>query len=342
MIFTRRYFNKCALALFSTLPGLFRVSDAAEKSAISPEIPQENTIPLILDTDIGDDLDDTWALMMLLRSTEIDVKLITTDFGNTRYRSRLLAKLLQTLGHTDIPIGIGLDPADNPGNQSEWLGDYRLEDYPGTVYQDGVQAMIESIKQSPEPVTLLCIGPVTNIAEALRRDPSIAENARFVGMQGSVRIGYDGESKQAVEWNVKMDPLALQAVFAAPWDCSITPLDSCGLVRLQGENYQKVYRSEDTWMKTLIENYTLWLPRASWLVPKPDLTRMSSTLFDTVAVYMAHAQDLLVMEDLPLRVTDDAYTVIDEENGRIVHCATGWKNLPVFEERLVQVITGSG
>ena len=50
---------------------------------------------------------------------------------------------------------------------------------------------------------------------------------------------------------------------------------------------------------------------------------MSTTLFDTVAVYAAQPRDLLIMEDLPVRVTDDGYTVVDERDGRIVHCATG-------------------
>lgn len=66
------------------------------------------------------------------------------------------------------------------------------------------------IEASPEPVTLLCIGPVPNIAEALRRDPSIVDNARFVGMFGSVYKGYAGEPDVAAEWNVKADPQSLR------------------------------------------------------------------------------------------------------------------------------------
>ncbi len=334
---TRRDFNKHTLSILSSIAGIITVSKVASKESRSPIGP----IPVILDTDIGDDIDDTWALMMLLRSPELDVRLITTDFGNTKYRTRLLAKLLQQLGHADIPVGIGLQPADETGNQSDWLGDYRLNDYPGRVHEDGVQILIDTINQSPEPVTLLCIGPVMNIAEALRRDPSIAENARFVGMQGSVRVGYDGEQKAVAEWNVKVDPASLQEVFAAPWDCSIAPLDSCGQIQLQGERYQRIYQSEDSWAKVLIDNYKMWLPKASWLDPKPELMNMSSTLFDTVAVYLSHSQDLLVMEDLPLRVTDAGFTVIDQAHGRPVHCATGWKDRSVFEDMLVDLITNT-
>ena len=302
--------------------------------------PPQHKIPLILDTDIGDDMDDTWALMMLLRSPVFDIKLITTGFGNTHYRTRLLAKLLETLGHAHIPVGVGLNPTDEPGNQSAWLGDYSLNEYPGQVHKDGIDALIATIKQSSEPVTLLCVGPVMNIAEALRRDPSIASNAKFVGMYGSIRIGYDGQKTPSAEWNVKVDPASLQQVFAAPWACAITPLDTCGLVQLKGANYQTILQSQDPWMQILIDNYRIWLPKATWLDPRPDIEAMSSTLFDTVAVHLAHSEEFLIMEDLPLSVTDEGYTVIDEQNGRIVRCATGWKDLPAFEARLTEVVSG--
>lgn len=338
MSISRRDFHKQALALLiasaagSATAGPVAVTRASAATA-------EGRVPLILDTDIGDDIDDTWALMQLLRSPGFDLRLITTDFGNTRYRTRLLAKLLQHLGHAHIPLGMGLDASDKAGNQGEWLADYRLAAYPGLVHEDGVQALIDTIMQSPETVILLCIGPVTNIAEALRREPRIAENARFIGMHGSLRLGYDGKPGAAAEWNVKVDPRSLQEVFAAPWDCSITPLDSCGLVQLRGAAYQALYRSEDAWMQVLMDNYRAWLPKATWLEPKPDPAATSSILFDTVAVHLATSEDYLRMEDLPLRVTDDGYTVIDQEQGRLVHCATGWLDQKAFEDSLVSILT---
>ena len=87
-------------------------------------------IPVILDTDIGGDIDDTWALAMMLKSPEFDVKLITSDSGNDVYRARLIAKLLEVAGRTDIPVGIGVKPGDKPGRQSAWVGDYDLDKVP--------------------------------------------------------------------------------------------------------------------------------------------------------------------------------------------------------------------
>ena len=323
MKFSRRRFHKLALALLSTFPAVSLASGESPKLS--------RRIPLILDTDIGDDIDDTWALMYLLRLQDIDLKLICTDFGNTRYRTRLLAKLLQEMGRDSIPLGIGLDATDEPGNQSDWLGDYRLDTYPGEIREDGVQALIDAIMNAEEMITLLCIGPLMNVAEALRRQPAIATRARFVGMYGSIRVGYDGENKPAAEWNVKVDPKSLQEVFAAPWECTITPLDTCGLIKLQGKLYQQIYRSENAWVKILLDNYRKWLPKVTWLDPLPNPALMSSTLFDTLAVHLVHSEEYLHMETLPLRVDDKGFTLVDEDNGRPVRCATAWKDQAAFE-----------
>ncbi|MEL6869124.1 MAG: nucleoside hydrolase [Pseudomonadota bacterium] len=298
----------------------------------------QRTRPVILDTDIGDDIDDTWALMMLLRTPGLDVKLAVGDYGNAIYRGRLLAKLLDTLGRTDVPVGIGVGRKDEAGQQSGWVGDYQLADYPGVVHEDGVQAIIDTIHASPVPVTLVCIGPVPNIAEALRRDPSIADNARFVGMHGSIYVGYDNASTPSAEWNVKTDPASLQAVFAAPWDCTITPLDTCGLVVLDGEQYAQLHSSDDPWLKTLMDNYRIWLPGAPFVDPQLDTSKTSTTLFDAVAICLAADDALLEMRTLPIRVTDDGYTVIDAERGRPVHCAVGWRDLDGFKRLLVRTL----
>src|SRR5215471_17525813 len=110
--------------------------------AASPEHPK----PVILDTDIGDDIDDTWALGLLLQSPELDLKLVMGDYGKVDYRARLLAKFLQTVHRTDVPIGIGVDVAPHgDGPQLEWITNFTLPNYSGQVYHDGVGVLIEKI-----------------------------------------------------------------------------------------------------------------------------------------------------------------------------------------------------
>ena len=286
-------------------------------------------IPVILDTDIGDDIDDTWALAMMLKSPELDVKLVVTDTGNTTYRAKIAAKMLEIAGRTDVPVGVGLRLSDKEGGQSDWVKDYGLSSYPGKVYEDGVGALIDTIMNSPKPVTLICIGPMPNIGAALEREPKIAERAKFVGMHGSVRKGYGGSDKISAECNVVNYSKDCQKVFTAPWDMTITPLDTCGLVVLQGEKYKKVRDSKDPIAKAVIENYNIWAKGT------PD---RSSVLFDTVAVYLSFSEELLSMEKLGIRVTDSGYTV-EDKNAKVINCAMGWKDLSAFEDFLVDRLT---
>jgi len=298
---------------------------------------RKQKIPVIFDTDIGGDIDDTWALVMLLKCPELDVKLVASDGGNATYRARLAAKLLEDCGRTDIPVAVGIPPGDSRGHQSDWIGEYSLDKYPGAVYKDGVDAIVRTIKQSPEPVTVCCIGAVPNIAAALKRDPSIVENARFVGMHGSIRVGYDGSPKPCREANVIQGIAALRDVFAAPWECTITPLDTCGLVKLSGAKYEKIYQraEKDPAIKALMENYRIWLPHPPWLKHRPDPAKESTTLFDLVAVYLAFSEDFVELEDLPIGVTDRGMTVIDKSK-RTIRCATKWKDMGAFEDLLVE------
>jgi inosine-uridine nucleoside N-ribohydrolase len=299
-------------------------------------------LPAILSTDIGDDIDDTWALGFLLKSPEMDLKLALGDYGRPEYRAKLLAKFLQRAGRSDVPVGLGVEvtkPGGEP-RQAEWIKDYDLASYPGKMHRDGVQAMIDLIMQSPAPITVIAIGPAPNIAAALEREPRIADKARFVGMHGSVRVGYGGGKTPAAEWNVKCDPKACQKAFTAPWDVTITPLDTCGIINLTGEKYRKFRNSKDPVAVAILDNYRLWLahPNNGKGDTKPAETR-SSTLFDTVAVYLAFDQSLCNMETLGIRVTDDGFTRIDPA-AKKVSVASSWKNLSAFEDMLVERVTG--
>jgi len=289
-------------------------------------------IPVILDTDIGSDIDDTWALAMMLKSPELDVKLVVSDTGNTTYRAKIIAKMLEAGGRTDVPVGIGVNFNDKSGRQGAWVAGYDLANYPGTVHEDGVDALIQTIMNSPEPVSLICIGPVPNIGAALEREPKIAENARFVGMHGSIRLGYGASEKISAECNVVNHTPACQKAFTADWNVTITPLDTCGIVHLRGEKYRSVYECNDPLIRALIENYRVWAKYS------PGSQQRSSTLFDTVAVYLAFSAELLVMEKLGIRVTDDGYTVIDE-NAKVIDCAMEWRDLLAFEDFLVKRLT---
>ncbi|NLH17053.1 MAG: nucleoside hydrolase [Phycisphaerae bacterium] len=294
-------------------------------------------IPVILDTDIGDDIDDTWALTMLLKSPELDLKLVVGDNYKSIYRAKLLAKLLTVAGRTDVAVGIGMGNRNGDGRQSDWVKDYDLKSYRGKVHEDGVAAMIEEIEKSPQKVTLIAIGPVQNLAEMLKRKPAIVEKVHFVGMHGSVRRGYGGKAQIDAEYNVREDAKACQAVFKAGWDMIITPLDTCGLIQLKGDKYKTIVESADPLTRALIDNYRIWRREKPADPLRQDETE-SSTLFDTVAVYLAFSDALTKIEELPIIVDDHGFTRIDPA-GKKMEVATEWKDLAAYEDLLVKRVT---
>ena len=312
--------------------------------------PPGGKIPVIFDTDICDDIDDTWALALLVQSPEFDVKLITVAVGNTPSKAKTVAKFLQTVGRTDIPVGIGVKHHDGAHRQDAWAKDYELSSYPGTVYEDGIQALIDTIMKSRGFIKVIATGPLPNIAAALEREPRIAEKAEFIGMHGSIRRGYGGNPKPSPEYNVKAYVKEAQTVFTAPWKMTITPLDTCGIVQLEGGKYQKVLKKNSPLTQALIANYYAWYRQGLINQDKdligPELNRQinqklhssSTTLFDTVAIYLAMSTDLVKMEKLGIKVTDDGHTQIDE-TAKVVNCATEWKDLGAFEDFLVERLT---
>jgi inosine-uridine nucleoside N-ribohydrolase len=272
---------------------------------------------------------------MMLRSPELDVRLITAATQNVVYRTKLLARQLEIAGRTDIPIGIGVREPAKPEreNMAAWVADYDLARYPGTVHDDGVGAMVEALMTSAEPVTLISIGPLPNIAAALEREPRIASRTRFVGMHGSVRRQHEGNEGAIAEFNVVENVAAAQKVFAAPWrEIIITPLDTCGVVRLTGERYQTIRRSPDPAMRAIMENYDLWLKG------KPDEGK-SSILFDTVAIYLAFTTERLVMERLGIRITDAGLMAIDPAAPQM-NVAADWSDLEGYCDFLVVRLMG--
>lgn len=294
-------------------------------------------IPVILDTDIGFDIDDTWALGLLLKCPELDVKLITTTSGNTLIKTKQVAKFLENADRTDIPIGIGPKNGNDEEPLYDWVKDYNLSDYPGVIHEDGIEIISDMLQNSLEPTTLIAIGPLGNIAKALRLNQKIMEKTRFIGMQGSIYKGYMGDPNPAVEYNVSSDIQACREVFQASWEKTITPLDTCGNIMLSGERFKRILDCSNPIVDSIKECYELWAQKSDrlYLITKKQT---STILFDTVAVYLAFSEELLNIENLKIEVNKSGRTLISEK-GSNIRCATSWKNVQDFKDLIVDRLT---
>jgi purine nucleosidase len=189
-------------------------------------------IPLLLDTDIGTDVDDCLALAVLLGSPEIDLLGVTTVYGDVALRARMARKLLHLAGRDEVPVleGVGAPLMRNrpvywPGH--EGVGLLEPDDtqrFGQNPDRHAVDFLVDTVMSRPGEMHLLAVGPLTNVAAAMVRQPEVAYNiARLTIMGGYIAPWTGGRGPS--EHNIACDPEAARAVFASGAPISLVPLD---------------------------------------------------------------------------------------------------------------------
>jgi purine nucleosidase len=183
---------------------------------------------VVIDTDAGDDIDDAYALALALRSPEIDLVGVTTAFGDTTLRAHLVMRLLADAGRRDVPVAAGV-PTKPMATFSQ--ATYAKDDTHPLSGEDGVSLMLRLARQHPGEVTLLAIGPLTNVGAAIDRDlVGFHMFKRVVIMAGSIEHGYVDDHKPnnppSSEWNVRLDPVGLRKLLASGVPVTMLPLDA--------------------------------------------------------------------------------------------------------------------
>lgn len=190
-----------------------------------------NKRPIIIDTDPG--IDDALAIAIALYSEELDVKLITTVAGNvgldkTTYNA---LRLLKFFDKENIPVAVGADkPLIRPYEDASsvhgksGMEGYEFEDPTvAPITENAVNAMRKVIMESKEAITIVAIGPLTNIALLLKVYPEVKENIKEVVMMGgSASRGNKGVMS---EYNVGVDPEAAYILFHSGLDITMVGLD---------------------------------------------------------------------------------------------------------------------
>lgn len=264
---------------------------------------------VIFDTDIGDDIDDAFALGLLLRSPEVEVLGITSAWGDTALRSRLIHRFLVAAGRQSIPIATGRStaPAPNaPFTQADWA---LREPAPARPYPDAVSWMLEQIRKAPGQITLISVAPLTNVGDLLDRDPETAHKLkRVVIMGGSVRrgygdLGYRREHGPDPEYNIRMDVAAARKLFTSGIALTVLPLDSTQL-KLDEVKRAALFSADNPLTDATNTLYEQWTRSTNNPTP---------TLFDVLAVEQVLDPLTCPVEPLRLVVDDQGYT--RETNG---------------------------
>jgi purine nucleosidase len=188
---------------------------------------------VIIDTDIGDDIDDAFAVALAVRSPELQILGITTTFGDTETRAKLLDRFLAEAGHPEIPVAAGAaTPTKSNFTQRRYAENNR---YAKASHPDAVTFLLDQIHRNPGQVTLIAIGPLMNVGAAIDKAPeTFHELKRVVMMGGSIKRGYGDPGFGAPkppepEWNILNDIPSAQKLFAAGVPLFVMPLDSTQL-----------------------------------------------------------------------------------------------------------------
>jgi purine nucleosidase len=268
---------------------------------------QRAPIKIILDTDIGSDIDDAWALGLAMTSPEFELDAVTITDGDTTARARVACKLLHTGGHGDVPVAVGrpTPPPEGIDYQFTWAEDFTAK---RPVTQPAAQLIVDIARRFPNEMTLIAVGPLQNVADALRLEPGLPKLLkRVVLMSGSIRASAWSPAPMA-EWNVVRATADAQLVYAAGFPLTTVPLDSTTYVQLKDQERERLRARGTPLTRSLEALYRLWLESPS--------KRM--TLHDQLAVgETARPGEFFGRCDkLQLRVDDQGFTRIDEAHGR--------------------------
>jgi inosine-uridine nucleoside N-ribohydrolase len=263
---------------------------------------------IIIDTDIGDDIDDAFALGLALSSPEFEILGVSASFGDTATRAKMLDRMLGELGRSDIPVAMGA-PANvnlNAFTQRRYAegGQFARAGHPGSV-----DFVLDQARKYPGQVTLVAIGPLPNIGAMIDRDPAaFRQLKRVVIMGGNVRPLLDPYGAAAPiaphpEWNIKNDIASAQKLFAAGVPLLVMPLDSTANLKLHEVARTALFAHGTMLTNILAGLYYEW--RAATRSPTP-------VLYDPMTLASLLEPRLCPLTPMHIRIDDAGNTLVEQ------------------------------
>lgn len=270
--------------------------------AVAQDVSSAPPQKVIFDTDIGDDIDDAFALALALSSSKLQVLGVTTAWGDTDLRSRLSARLLSQTGHSEIPVTAGPEThTSNSFTQARWAQTWPV---PKQGWPSAIDFILDAIRRNPGQITLISIAPFSNVGALIDRDPAaFRQLKRVVIMGGSIRrgygdLGYLPDHGPEPEYNIMMDIPSSKKLFTSGVPLYVMPLDSTQL-KLQEILRTTLFSQDTRTTDALAELYEEWT--ASTQNPTP-------TLFDAMAVAYTIDPALCPTQPMHISIDDKGYT----------------------------------
>jgi inosine-uridine nucleoside N-ribohydrolase len=257
--------------------------------------------PVILDTDIGTDIDDAYALAALIHRPELKLLGVTTVSGDTAARARLAAQQLAAAGArwASVPVHAGQPGSTQYMKQVDWANGFKA----ANLHDSGAVAfMRREIDARPGKITLIAVGELTNVAALLDSEPGIAKKIRAIAlMGGSIHRGYAPGSQPEPEWNIKSNAAAARTVFTSGVPLLVAPLDSTADLRLTPEMRVQLFSRGTPLNDALAALNSIWRHTNTWKAENP-------TLFDVLAVELVAPRLTFALTPLHVEVAEDGLT----------------------------------
>jgi purine nucleosidase len=258
-------------------------------------------VPVLFDTDIGTDVDDAYALALILRSPEIELLGVTTVSGDAVARARLAAKLLAVDGGAaaKIPVYAGTSTATQYVKQADWATGFSS---PSLHLEGGVAFLRAQIEARPGQLTIVAVGELTNVAALLTSSPGIAGKIKQIAlMGGAVRRGGQPGSSPQPEWNIKSNAAAARTVFTSGVPLLVAPLDATADLKLTPDHRVRLFARGTPLTDALAALDYIWRHTNTWKGETP-------ILFDLLPIAALYTPDIARFEPLHVVVEADGLT----------------------------------
>ncbi len=259
---------------------------------------------VILDVDTG--VDDAWAILLALRSPELQVEAITTVAGNVDadLTTKNTLRILELAGNTSIPVARGCGApllselhTGKVAHGDDGIGNVNFpEPKRQTVPVHAVDLLIEKIMSQPKEITLLPVGPLTNIALALLREPRLAQAVKEVIIMGGA-VTVPGNRTPAAEFNIYIDPEAARIVLAAGMPLTLVGLDVTRKTLLTEEHLAYMRQFDGAIPRFITQSAQVYLEFA-----RRRFGRNGCALHDPLAVGVAIDRTLVKTQAMPVGI----------------------------------------
>ncbi|MGQ0636186.1 MAG: nucleoside hydrolase [Planctomycetaceae bacterium] len=295
-------------------------------SVTGANLAADRPIPIILDTDIGTDVDDAYALVLAARSPQLDLRAVTTVHGKVDVRSKIARKLLDQVGRHDVPVATGLSVGQFWGG---WEGQGVLdpdEQVPAISEKPAFELMHDILTKSAEKVVIVPVGGVSNVAELVRRYPEDKSRIeRLVMMGGCFRpLVINGkEFPERSEVNLHNDVAAAAYVLRAGLPMTFMPAEVSYHTKLYESDFDRIRQAGTPLAKSITAMTDAWSPKMKKFLEQlgtGDYYKDNvAMLHDPGAVFMLTNPSAVKVERMRIRVESDdksIRTVVDP-NGPI-------------------------